>query len=97
MSYDNLDRYYTDGNTIVPGRELPKHLWREGLTDDQEDAFVRYVNDTFTPWDVMLYCDPYAGCSGCGRKELFEEWVSDMVMYDSDELAETFGFREMIR
>lgn len=97
MSYTELDRYYTDGNTIVLGRELPKHLWREGLADEQEDAFAQYVNDTFTPWDVLEYCDPYAGGSACGRKEFFEDWVSDLVMYSPDDLAEIFGFREVVQ
>ena len=93
MSYTELDRYYTDGNTIVLGRELSEHLWREGLSDDQEDAFAQYVNDTFTPWDVLLYCDPYAGGSVYGRMELFEEWVSDLIVCHDDDLEEIFGFK----
>lgn len=96
MSYENLDRLYTDGNTIVPGRELPKHLWRN-LTDEQEDAFAQHVNDTFTPWDVLLCCDPYSGDPSRTRYEFFDDWVSDMVMYHDDDLEEIFGFREAVQ
>ena len=96
MSYDELDKYYTDGNTIVLGRELPKHLWREGLTDEQEDAFAQYVNDSFTPYEILEYCNPIGNELGCGRQEFFEDWVSDMVMYHDDDLEEVFGFREVM-
>ena len=96
MSYAELDRYYTDGTVTMDGRKLIKHLWRN-LTDEQEDAFEQYVNDTFTPWDVLEYCDPYAGGSACGRMELFEDWVSDLIVCHDDDLAEVFGFREVVQ
>lgn len=97
MSYGNLDRYYTDGNTIVLGRELSKHLWREGLTDEQEDAFAQHVNDSYTPWDVLLNCDPYSGDPSRTRYEFFEDWVSDLIVCHDDDLEEVFGFREMVQ
>lgn len=93
MSYTELDRYYTDGSTIVLGRELPKHLWREGLTDEQKVRFAQHVNDTYTPWDVLVYCTPLGDCSECGRFDFFEVWITDMVMYHDDDLEEVFGFR----
>lgn len=96
MSYGNLDRHYTDGTVTMDGRELIKHLWRN-LTDEQEDAFAQYVNDTFTPWDVLLDCDPYSGDPSRTRYEFFEDWVSDMVMYHDDELEEIFGFKEGVQ
>lgn len=97
MSYDNLDRYYTDGNTIILGRELPKHLWREGLTDEQWVAFAEHVNDDFTPYEILEYCNPIGYELGVSKQEFFEEWVSDLVMYHDDDLEELFGFREAVQ
>lgn len=89
---NRLDDDFTDGTVTMNGRELPGHLWAN-LTEDQEDAFAQYVNDMFTAWDVLTYCDPPYSDAGCGRKEFFEDWITDMVVFHDNDLEEVFGFR----
>lgn len=88
---NHLDMRYTDGTTVVNGRKLPEHLW-ENLTEEQEGRFAEAVNERFTPWEVLEYCDPGEGRLWCGRVEFFEDWVTDMMMYRDDRLKEIFGF-----
>lgn len=54
---------------------------------DWQDRFESYVDDTFTPMEVMRLCEH----DGHGYNEFFIDWVNDLIDYDTD-FREEYGF-----
>ena len=54
---------------------------------DWQDRFEAYVNEQFTPLEVMRLCEH----DGCGYNEFFVDWVVDMAQYD-DDFGKKYGF-----
>lgn len=103
-------RAWTDGRDIVDDwTDLVQLLWREMCrpssergerVDDMEQEFVKHINGTRTPWEVLMLCTPVGtleaqgGFGGCSAEDLFWEWIEGMV----DKPAELYmmtGWKEM--
>lgn len=84
-------------------RELIRELWRQMcLFEDEQDpgmalvenAFINHVNDSYSPWEVLMYCSPLREMGGCGAEEFFWDWLSDLGHERFGEIAGLAGWRE---
>ena len=96
---------WTNGkDELKDERRLIQELWRQMcLTEDEQDpgtmlvenAFINYVNETFSPWEVLMYCSPLREMSGCGAEEFFWDWLGDLGHERLKEIAGLAGWREI--
>lgn len=86
--------WYRNGQEIGDDMDLANYML-DAVSGENSDPdgetwgylFEGYVNETFTPMEVMRLCEH----DGCGYNEFFVDWVVDMAQYDRD-FSGDYGF-----
>lgn len=75
-------------------KELMDLLWneRDGTLPEVGIVFANYINEEFTPWDVLDLCSPPSGLSAPTMRNFFEDWIGELMQERPDLVKEMSGW-----